>query len=131
MRPPTAGYPERVVQFAKLDAPGRRIVHEAPADRPVGVLVLGFEPFDEEQLAELRSDGLRVRAVIGDVLTADASPDTIEVVTEQPFVRAVQVSSPLYPEGAPGSSAGGPSPDEAPRHGENPERDAGLGFDIA
>jgi hypothetical protein len=93
-----------VVDLAKLDAPGRRLLLQQ-RDRLLAVFVRGEAPFDDEQLDALRADGLQIRTVAGDVLTADGGPEAIEVVTDRHFVRSVQVSAPLFPEDASGDQS--------------------------
>ena len=88
-----------MVDLAKLDAPGRRLLlQEGPVDRVLAVFVRGEAPFDDDQLDALRADGLQIRTVAGDVLTADGGPEAIEIVTDRQFVRSIQVSAPLFPE---------------------------------
>jgi hypothetical protein len=85
-----------MADLAKVDAPGRLLLHQR--DRVLAVFVRGDAPFDDDQLDALRADGLQIRTVAGDVLTADGGPDAIEIVTERHFVRSVQVSAALFPE---------------------------------
>ncbi len=85
-----------MADLAKLDAPGRRLLQQR--DRVLAVFVRGDAPFDDDQLEALRADGLQIRTVAGDVLTADGGVEAIEIVTERQFVRSVQISAPLFPE---------------------------------
>ena len=92
-----------MADLAKLDAPGRRLLQQR--DRVLAVFVHGDAPFDDDQLDALRADGLQIRTVAGDVLTADGGAETIEIVTERHFVRSVQISAPLFPEEADGGQS--------------------------
>jgi hypothetical protein len=97
--------------FEKLDARSRQMLSEQsdrealPAE--VSVLVRGERAFSEPELEALRGAGAQIRTVAGDVLTASVATEAIEELASQPFVVALEVSQPLYPDepGAP------PAPD--------------------
>jgi hypothetical protein len=90
----------------KLDARSRYLLSQrddpsaeaVPAE--VGALIRGEAAFSEEQLSALREAGARIRTVAGDVLTATVATDSLERLADHPFVAALEVSQPLYPEGS-------------------------------
>ena len=86
----------------KLNARGRYLLQAAETQAAraaeVSLFVRGREPFTEQQVHELEEHGARVRTVAGDVLTASAPLDSLDVLTDSDFVVAVEVSEPLYPE---------------------------------
>lgn len=93
----------------KLDARSRHLLSQRDATdaeavpAEVSALVRGESAFSEEQLAALREAGARIRTVAGDVLTATVATGALERLADHPFVAALEVSQPLYPEdsGAP------------------------------
>jgi hypothetical protein len=84
----------------KFDAPTKEYlqrVEEGSTGR-VSLLVRGTKAFDQAALDALAADGLRVRTVAGDVLTADGEASSLPLVAVHDFVSQVSVSPALYIE---------------------------------
>jgi hypothetical protein len=64
----------------------------------VDVIVGLSGPASEPQLEALRDSGLKVRSVMGDVLTGTAQVDKIPGIAEHKLVTTIEASSPLFPE---------------------------------
>jgi hypothetical protein len=90
----------------KLDSQLRYRLNELTAtgaaddaiSEPLSLFILGSGPFTDEQLAELEADGVTIRTVAGDVLTADAPLDAVTRIQRHAWVRKVDASQPLHLE---------------------------------
>jgi hypothetical protein len=71
----------------------------APESHATVQVIVGLSaPADHHQLEALRSSGLKVRSVIGDVLTGSAEVVKIPGIAEHELVTSIEASSPLFPE---------------------------------
>lgn len=85
----------------KLDPNLRALLEKAGtpgATESVQVIVGLAAPASELQLQALRDSGLKVRSVIGDVLTGTAPVGRISEIAENKLVTTIEASSPLFPE---------------------------------
>lgn len=87
----------------KLDSQARYLLSrieagEHEATERVNLLLQVTPDFSPVQRAQLEADGLHIRTEAGDVLTADGPIEALERVDRHDFVRAIQVSGPLYTE---------------------------------
>jgi hypothetical protein len=90
-----------MIMSDKLD-PNLRALYEAAekgdAEGLVQVIIGLRAPASEPELDALRERGLRVRSVIGDVLTGAAPVARIPEIAEHALVSKIEASAPLYPE---------------------------------
>jgi hypothetical protein len=70
----------------------------AESQRTVQVIVALSLPASDDDLHALRTRGLQVRSVIGDVLTGSASLSNVTRIAQHPSVVKIEASTPLYPE---------------------------------
>ena len=87
----------------KLDPSLRAMVElagdaAAEGDKPVQVIIGLSAPASAAQIDGLKQKGLRVRSVIGDVLTGTAPLTKIEAIAEDKLVAKIEASGPLYKE---------------------------------
>lgn len=85
----------------KLDPSLQAMVESArtlEADATVQVIVGLARPASQLQLEALRTSGLQVRSVIGDVLTGSAKIDKIRDIAENDLVTSIEASAPQFPE---------------------------------
>lgn len=85
----------------KLD-PHLRAVVESVTDpkstESVEVIIGLSATASEPELDALRDRGLKVRSVIGDVLTGTAEINRIPDIADDKLVTTIEASSPLFPE---------------------------------
>jgi len=82
--------PETKQKLSKLSA--------AEEQQLVSVLMQINGSLGPERRSRLEAVGTQVRTVAGDVITATVPSSEIRQLAELDFVRAVEVSRPLYPE---------------------------------
>jgi hypothetical protein len=64
----------------------------------VSILLRGKGKFDPGQMTALKADGVHIRTVAGDVLSADVPLDALSRVEGHDFVTSIEISTPLYTE---------------------------------
>ena len=93
---------------SKLDAPTRQYLaglEKQPQGR-MNVIVRGTRAFTDDVLGILEKEGVHIRTVVGDILTADLAPEQLGYVLDNVDVAQVSISGPLYGDSAPTPPAG-------------------------
>jgi hypothetical protein len=92
----------------KLDASTRQYLaelHEQPQGR-LSVIVRGTGAFTDDVLRVLEGEGVHIRTVTGDILTADLAPERIGDLIDNSDIAQVSISGPLYDDSVPTGPAG-------------------------
>lgn len=82
----------------KLDARARFQLPRGELKGLVEVLIRTAAPLSQQQQAELFRAGGKVRAVMGNVLSATVSANALEAVAQLPFVRKIELSRTMFNE---------------------------------
>ena len=91
-----------VKQTTRLSPDAEILLKETAIDskRPIGVILAIYNPPCSEQLHVLKANGLRVKTVAGDVITAELPVGALRRLANLDFVRYVELARPLSSEGA-------------------------------
>lgn len=82
----------------KLDARARFQLPRGELKGLVEVLIRTVAPLSPQQQAELFQAGGKVRAVMGNVLSATINAASLEAVAQLPFVRKIELSRTMFNE---------------------------------
>lgn len=83
----------------KLNARGRHQLEEGTFNGPIEVLIRTDKQPSPQQQKELQAAGYSTRAAVGNVLSgAVTDAEDLEQVAQLPFVRKIELSSPMFQE---------------------------------
>jgi len=93
----TAYFHLMAVDFAKLDAPLAAKLTESEAGSMLSVFIRTHQPVSDTERVKLEQAGIGTVSRGAKVITATLSADAVRKLTQEPWVRAINLSQALRP----------------------------------